>query len=225
MLRRVGVLFVVAGCFVGLWGCVSADVYNLKEQEVQTLERAKADIQEQNISLTAEKNRLETRSGEMQKENEGLNARIEKQNEEIVYLKNRVEKLKKVGEGLRDRAEKLSAKITDLSKENLRLATLSRPENLLRSLGERLADLQKQVEVLSGENQKSKNKQVAARSEEEKTGGAEGKKTIKAAGEKPQPVRVSAGQKAEESKPDQQLEDEQELQALSEDLETPSDKP
>ncbi len=223
MLTRVGVSLVVTGCFVGLLGCVSADVYKLKEQEVLILERAKADIQEQNISLTAEKTRLETRSDEMKKENEGLSGQIEKQNEEIVYMKSRVERLQKVGEGLRDRVDKLNIKIADLHKDNLRLAALSRPENLLRTLGERLADLQKQVDVLSGENQKLKGKQVDVRSGEEKTGGAEGKKTIKAASEKPQAVRASAGQIVEDSKPEQQLEDEQELQALSD--EKPSDKP
>lgn len=224
MVTRVGVLL-VAGCFAGLLGCVSADVYRVKEREVQSLYRANEDMQEQNETLMAEKTGLEIRTVEMKKENERLKDRIEKQSEEIAYLKNRAEKLEKDGEGLRDRVEKLNAKIADLDKENQRLAALSHPENLLRSLAERLGDLQKQVEALSGENEKLKNKQVIARSEEEITGGAEDEKTIESAGEKPQAVLVSAGEKAEDGTPDQQPREERDARALSGALEEPSDKP
>lgn len=225
MLTMVRALLVVAGCFAGLLGCVSADAYRAKEWEVQALVMANKDTREQNKSLRDEKTELETRAGEMKKENEGLKDRIEKQSEEILSLKYRAETLQKDGEGLRARVEILNAKIAELNNENQRLASLSRPENLLRTLGERLADLQKQVEALWGENAKLKNEQVIARAEKKKTGEAEGEKTIKSAGEKPQAVVVSAGQKAEDSKPDQQLQQWRERAPLSEDREKPSNKP
>lgn len=97
--------------------------------------------------------------------------------------------------------ENLNAKIADLNKENQKLALLTRPENLLRTLGERLGELQKQVDTLAGENQKLKSRQVVARSDEEKTAGAEAEKTIGSTDEKPKAVRVSVGQKAEEIAP------------------------
>jgi hypothetical protein len=221
MLTRVGAFLVVAGCFAGLLGCVSADVYRVKEQEVQTLYRANDDVKEQNRLLLASKTELEIQAKEMKKENEGLKGWLEKQNEQIVYLKNRVEALEKDGEGLRERGMKLDAKIAELNKENQRLAVLSRPENLLRGLGERLADLQKQVEALSGENEKLKSKQVIARSEEEKSGVAQGEKTIEPAGGKVQAVLVSDVQKVEDSKPVQQLQEEREQPALSEGRDKP----
>jgi chromosome segregation ATPase len=196
-------------------GCVSADVYRIKEQEAQTLQRTNQEMQEQNKSLIAERTELQTRSAELKKEKEELNGRNDKLNGAIVYLQNRAEKLEKDGDGLREHVEKLNAKIADLNKDNQRLATLTRPENLLRTLGERLADLQKQVDALGGENKKLKSRQVVARSEEEKAGGAEAVK-IEPAGEKPQAVQVSAGQKAAESKPEPQLQEERKP-TLSED--------
>lgn len=224
MLTRVGALLIVAVSFTGLLGCVSADVYRIKEREAQTLFKANEEIQYQNKSLIDEKNELQLRLGEIKKENEGLQGLIEKQNEEIVYLKNRTDKLLSVGEGLRDRVEKLNDKIAGLNKENQRLVALSRPENLLRSLGERLADLQKQVDALSGENEKLKTKQVMARPEEEKSG-TEGAKTIKGTAEKPQAVPVAASHKADDSTEGRQLEEEREQQALSEEWEKLSQKP
>lgn len=226
MATRVVVCFVAAGWFAGLLGgCVSADVYRVKEREVQALHRANEDMQERNRSLTAEKTELTIRSGEMKKENEGLRDLIAKQNEDIVYLQNRVEKLEQDGEGLRDRVENLKAEIAELNQENRRLAALSSPENLLRSLAERLGDLQRQVEALSGENEKLKNNQVIARSEEGTTGGAEGEKTIKPADEAPQAVLVSAGQETEDGKQDPQPREEGEASAIPNDPAKPSDKP
>ena len=224
MLTRAGVMLVAAGCFAGmLGGCVSADVYRLKEQEALTLHKTNQEMQEQNKTLVAERTELTTRSGELKKEKEELNGRIEKLNNAIVYLQNRAEKLEKDGDGLREHVEKLNAKIADLNKENQRLAALTRPENLLRTLGDRLTDLQKQVDALAGENQKLKSRQVVARSEEEKAAGTAADKAIKAADEILQTVQVSAGQKTQDSKPDQQTEWKKPV--LSEDREKTSDKP
>jgi chromosome segregation ATPase len=213
MITKAGVLFVAAVCFTGMAGCVSADVYRLKEQEALNLQRTNQDMQEQNKSLFAERTELQARSLEMKKEKEGLKDRIEKQHAEIVYLESRAAKLEKDGEVQRERMEKLSVKISDLNRENQRLATLTRPENLLRTLGERFADLQKQVDAISGENQKLKSRLVAGRSEEERTGAGEKAMSI---GEKPQAVPVWAGQKAEDGRPDQ-LPQEERAQPLSED--------
>ncbi len=223
MLSRVGVFLVVVMCCAGLLGCVSADVYRMKEQEVLTLHTTNQEMQGQNQSLIAEKNELQARLDEMKRDNEGLKERIEKQGAEAVYLISRAEKLEKESEVQRERMEKLNAKIADLNRENQRLTALTLPENLLRSLGERMADLKKQVEVLSGENEILKNKQVNTRPQEEKTGGA-GDENAKSAGEKPHIVPVSAEQKAEESKPDQQRENWRQP-ALSEYREKPSTSP
>jgi chromosome segregation ATPase len=223
MVTRAGALIVATGYFAGMLGCVSADVYRIKEQEAQTLQRTNQEMQEQNRSLIAERTELQTRSAELKNDKEELNARIEKLNGAIVYLQNRAEKLEKDGDGLKEHLEKLNAKIADLNKENQRLATLTRPENLLRTLGERLADLQKQVEALGGENKKLKSRQVIARPEEEGVGGAEAEK-IGSASEKPQAVQVSAGQRTADSKPDQQ-QDEPKQPFFSEDRDTPSGKP
>lgn len=218
---RVGALLVVAGC-IGLMGCVSADVYRIKEQEVRSLQRTNEEAQDQNRLLLAAKTALESRAGETKKENEGLQNRVERQSEEIGYLRKRTEKLEKDGEQLRDRVEKQGLKIVELNMENQRLAALSRPENLLRTLGERLTELQKQVEALAGENATLKNEQVAARTREEVTDGAEQEHAGKAEGEKPQAIPVSAMHKSEEISPDQQL-DEREQPAVSEDREKRAD--
>lgn len=207
MLNRVGALLLGVSVFAGLLGCVSADTYRLKEEEVQSLTSINEDIRERNKSLRAEKAGLENRLDEMKKENEGLEFRIEKQNSQIAFLKNWGETLEKEGDGLRARMEKLNAKVAELDKENQRLVTLTLPENLLRSLGFRLADLQKQVEALSGENEKLKNRQVTFRSEEKKSSGTEGEKTIESADGQPQAVMVSSGHKAEGSEPHKQQND------------------
>ncbi len=225
MLTKVRGLFVAACCIAGLLGCVSADAYRAKEWEVQALVTANKDMREQNKSLRDENTGLETRSGEMKKENEGLKDRIEKQSEEILSLKYRAEALQKDGEAVRARVETLNTKIAELNNENQRLASMNRPENLLRTLGERLAELQKQVEMLWGENAKLKNEQVIAWSEKKKASEAEGEKTIKPASEKLQAVVVPGGQKTEDSKPDQQVQQWRERAPLSEDREKPSNKP
>lgn len=214
MATRSGVLLLAAVCVYGMAGCVSADVYKLKEQEAMTLQRTNQEMQEQNRGLIAERTELQTRSVELKKEKEGLKELIEKQTSEIAYLQARAAKLEKDGDGLRERLEKMNVKISDLARENDRLATLSRPENLLRTLGDRLADLQRQVEAISGENQKLKSRQVAARSEEERTGANE---AIRTPGDKPQAVPVYAGQRVEEVKTDQAAHEERKPQAVSED--------
>jgi cell division protein FtsB len=220
MLKRVGVLLVGVSFLGGLLGCVSADAYRMKEQELQSLYSVNEDMGERNRSLRAEKAGLEARVEEMKKENEELEYRIEKQNSQIAFLKNWGETLEKDGDGLRARVEKLNAKIAELDKENQRLAFLSLPENLLSSLGDRLAELQKQAQVLAGENEKLKNRQVAFKSEEKKPSQAEGEKTIEAAGAKPQAVAVSSGQKAEDNESHKQ-QSERELRSSPGDRVTP----
>jgi chromosome segregation ATPase len=186
MLKRVGAFVVGVLAFAGLQGCVSVDAYRLKEQQVLSLSSINEDMQLRNKSLKAEKAGLETRVEEMKKENEGL-----------AYW---IEILGKDGDVLRLQVEKLNAKIAELDRENQRLALLTRPESLLRTLGDRFADLQKQVEALSGENEKLKNTQVIFRSEDKKAG-AESEKTIESAGVKPKAVLVSSEQKAVDSEP------------------------
>jgi chromosome segregation ATPase len=203
MSTRVGVLIFAVGCYAaGLTGCVSADLYRLKEQEVHTLHRANESALYQNKSLLAEKTALEGQAAEMKQENEGLKERIVKLNEEIVSLNTRAEILDKEGTGLRQGIEKLNAKIADLNADNKRLAALSSPENLLRSLEDRLADLRKRVEVLLGENEKLKNGQMVARTKAEKAGSAEPEKKTATSVEKPQAFLILDAQTGEVIKPD-----------------------
>jgi SMC interacting uncharacterized protein involved in chromosome segregation len=205
MLTRIGLLLVGCLSFVGLAGCVSLDEFRAKEQEVQTLSSANADMQERNQWLRNEKTQLENRMGEMKKEKDGLGERIAKLNGEIDYLQNKVETLEQDTEGLRERVEKQKAKIADLNKENQRLAALTRTENLVRTLGERMAELQKQVEVLSGENEVLRERVAAAWPPEvKKSSRAEGERTFESAGRKRHAVAVSSEQKTEDSEPEKQ---------------------
>ena len=208
MLKRIGALLVGVSFFAGLSGCVSADAYRMKEEEVQSLYSVNEDMQARNESLHSEKAGLATQAAALKNENEGLEFRIEKQDKQIAFLKNWGETLEKDGDGLRARMEKLDAKIAELDKDNQRLAILSRPENLLRSLGDRLANLQMRVEALSGENEQLKSRQAALGSEGKKSDGPEVGKPVESAGGKPQAVMVSSGQKAEGSEPRKQSEGE-----------------
>ena len=99
MSTRSGILLVVAVWCAGLLGCVSADVYRVKEQEVLNLHKVNEEMQVRNKSLFAEKSGLESRAGEMKRENDGLKDRVEKQIEEIAHLKNRTERLEKDKDG------------------------------------------------------------------------------------------------------------------------------
>lgn len=67
MLTRTGALLIAAVWCAGMVGCVSADVYRLKEQEALDLSRTNQEMQERNKSLRAEKTELQARSGELTK--------------------------------------------------------------------------------------------------------------------------------------------------------------
>ncbi len=197
MITRTGALLTVAVWCAGMAGCVSADVYRVKEQEALTLQQTNQEMQMQNRALTLERNELQTQAAEQKKEKEAMREQIEKQHAEIGFLQNRTAKLEKDGEGQRDRIEKLSGKLADLNRENQRLATMTRPENLLRTLGDRLADLERQVDAVSAENQKLKARQVAIRSGEERPAIMD--KPARPVAENQQPDRAWSGQTAEDS--------------------------
>ena len=199
MLKRVGALLVGVSVLAGLAGCVSLDTYQMKEQEVQSLTGVNEDMRKRIKSLRDEKTGLEARVGEMKKGTEELEYRIEKQDKQIGFLKNWAESIENDRNSMRDRMEQLNAKIAELDKENQRLATLTLPENLVHSLGDRVAGLQKQVEALSGENEKLKNREVVFSPEEKKSSGTEGERTMESAAGNPQAVAVSSGQKAADS--------------------------
>ena len=158
-------------------------------------------MQERNRALMNERSELLSRSEGLKKEKDGLKEQIEKLNGSIVYLQNLAEKLEKEGDGFREQVDQLNAKLVELTRENDRLALLTRPENLVRTLGERLGELQKQVNALSGENKKLKSRQVMVRREEDKAAGAEAVKIQSDI--KPEAVQVSAGQTTEVVEPAQ----------------------
>ncbi len=65
---------------------------------------------------------------------------------------------------LASQVKKQSGELTELTKENEKLATAIRPENLLQTLAARFAELQKQVEALQKKNAQLQEAVAARRS-------------------------------------------------------------
>jgi len=106
-------------------------------------------------------------------------------------LQEKHDRLAAENDKLASQVKKQSGELTELTRENEKLATASRPENLLQTLAARFAELQKQVEALQKENAKLEGVIAARRS----GGDTEQEHPEKAAGEEGQGKPAANGAK------------------------------
>jgi len=163
MRTNTAIVCAAALCCFGLLGCVSTDTYKVKEQEVQALSKNNQDMQEQNKGLLREQEELRTKADTLARENEGLKDQVQKLSSASEDLKAQAGQLGRDNEGIRAQVQTLTRKIEDLQAENEKLAAMTRPENLLRTLGDQFNKLQKQIEALRAENEMAKKSQAAPR--------------------------------------------------------------
>jgi peptidoglycan hydrolase CwlO-like protein len=82
-------------------------------------------------------------------------------------LQEKHDRLATENDKLASQVKKQSGELTELTKENEKLATASRPDNLLQTLAARFAELQNQVEALQKKNAKLEGVIAARRSGED----------------------------------------------------------